>query len=253
MDPERLGPDCSPFEAEILRAGRGDAMPDRSGRAILAALGVASPVAASSAVAVGSKLALVKGLFIVAGIGAAGGLAFWGVQDTALAPRPVPALAPTAVVAAPAKARPAIEAINVGELPPEALADAPVPAEAALDQQPLDQQPLDQQRATVPSSAKVDTLPLELAAIDSARKALAQGNAALASRLLDRYSARFPKPRLGAEATVLRIETMMARGDRAGASRLGKAFLANNSKSPYARRVRSLIGDTASDSASGAR
>jgi len=248
IDPERLGPDCSQFEAEILRAGRGDSMPDKSGRAILAALGVASPVAASSAVAVVSKLALVKGLFIVAGIGAAGGLAFWGIQDTALAPRPAPAIERPAAVAAPAKARPAMDSINVGELPaaePEVLGEALAPTEV-LDAQP------DPQRTT-PSAAKVDTLPLELAAIDSARKALAQGNAALASRLLDRYSARFPKPRLGAEATVLRIETLMERGDRAGASRLGKAFLANNSKSPYARRVRSLIGDTASDSASGER
>lgn len=236
----------SPFEAEILRAGRGDAMPDKSGRAILAALGVASPVAASSAVAVGSKLALVKGLFIVAGIGAAGGLAFWGTRDTVATPTAPPAMVVPAPVAAPAKARPAIEAIKVGELPAsesEAVQDAPAPAEATLDQQ----------RATALSTAKVDTLPLELAAIDGARKALAQGNPTLASRLLDRYAARFPKPRLGAEATVLRIETSIARGDRAGASRLGKAFLANNSKSPYARRVRSLIGDTASDSASGER
>jgi TolA-binding protein len=94
------------------------------------------------------------------------------------------------------------------------------------------------------ASAK-DPLALELAAIDQARGALARGDHALASRLLDRYAARFPKPRLGAEALVLRIETQVASGNRASAERLGKAFLKRNPNSPYARRVRSLIGDRA--------
>ena len=44
---------------------------------------------------------------------------------------------------------------------------------------------------------------------------------------------------------MLRIETLVARGDQAGASRLGKAFLKRAPNSPYARRVRSLIGETA--------
>ena len=246
MDPERLGTDCSQFEAEILRAGRADAMPDKSGRVILAGLGLASPVAASSAVAVvGGKLAFLKGVFIAAGIGAAGTLAVWGGRELVQSPPPAPAVAPPATVAVPATPRPEVEAIDVGELPAsdpsEAVGEEPAPARRPA--------------ATPPAAAKLDTLPLELEAIDNARGALAQGNAALASRLLDRYAARFPKPRLGAEATVLRVETLIARGDRAGASRLGKAFLQNNPKSPYARRVRSLIGDAAAstDSASGSR
>lgn len=222
-------------------------MPDKSGRTILAALGLASPVAASSAVAVGGKLAFMKGVFIAAGIGAAGTLAVWGGHEMTRPPTPAPAVAPPpATVAPPAAPRSEIEAIDVGELPAteatesDAPSDEPAPARRAV---------------ATPAPAKLDTLPLELEAIDNARRALAQGNAALASRLLDRYAARFPKPRLGAEATVLRIETLIARGDRAGASRLGKAFLQNNPKSPYARRVRSLIGDSAgsTDSSSGDR
>lgn len=248
MDPERLGADCSQFEAEILRAGREDAMSDKSGRVILVALGMASPVAASSAVAVGGKLAFIKGVFIAAGIGAAGTLAIWGGRELTQSPTAPPAAAPPAVVAAPAAPRPKPEAIDVGELPATETSDSGT----AIDDEPT---PARRPAVTAPTSAKLDTLPLELEAIDNARKALAQGNAALASRLLDRYSARFPKPRLGAEATVLRIETLIARGDRSAASRFGKAFLQNNPKSPYARRVRSLIGDTAgsADSATGDR
>jgi hypothetical protein len=43
---------------------------------------------------------------------------------------------------------------------------------------------------------------------------------------------------------VLRIETLAARGDLQGARRIGTAFLASNPSSPYARRLRSLIGDS---------
>jgi len=232
MDPERLVGECSQFEAELLRAGKADAMPERSGVAILAGLGLAAPsVAASTAVVAGSKLAFLKGVFIVAGIGATGALAIWGGQRMVEDRTPV-AVSPTrAVVTAPAVAPPpALKATPIEALPE---AEAAVAAEA----------PAPVPRAVVPS--KVDTLPLELEAIDNARSALASGNAALASRLLDSYHARFPKPRLRAEATVLRVETLIARGDRAGAARLGRAFLTSNPKSPYARRVRSLIGDVA--------
>ena len=239
MDPERLGGElgeCSKFEAELLRAGRADAMPERSGFVILAGLGLAPPVAASTAIVAGSKLAFLKGVFIVAGIGATGALAIWGGQ-TMVQDRTPAAVSPTrAVVPAPAAApRPALKATPIEALPETeaaVAAEAPAPAPAP--------------RAVVPS--KVDTLPLELEAIDNARRALASGNPALASRLLDSYQARFPKPRLRAEATVLRVETLIARGDRAGAARLGRAFLTSNPKSPYARRVRSLIGDTAAAS-----
>jgi len=140
-------------------------MSDKSGRAILAALGVASPVAASSAVAVGSKLALLKGVFIAAGIGAAGTLAVWGGQELVQSPKPTPAAAPPVTVAAPAAPRPKIEAIDVGDLP---AADASE-TRAARDQPAPTSRPI----TTPPASTKLDTLPLELEAIDNARKALA--------------------------------------------------------------------------------
>ena len=64
-------------------------------------------------------------------------------------------------------------------------------------------------------------------------------------RLLDAYQTRFPRRSLGTEATVLRIETLTKRGDRAQAARLGRDFLARNADGPYARRVRSLLGEPA--------
>ena len=60
---------------------------------------------------------------------------------------------------------------------------------------------------------------------------------------LDEYARTFPKGRLGTEATMLRIEARVGRGDRDGAARLGKALLARHPRGPYAKRVRSLIDE----------
>jgi len=47
--------------------------------------------------------------------------------------------------------------------------------------------------------------------------------------------------KLGPEATVLRIDALTQRGDRAAASAMGDRFLAAHPHSPYADRVRSIL------------
>jgi hypothetical protein len=175
------------------------------------------------------KILSLKSALVVASIGALGTLGVWGGTSLSENPEPVSPTPPAVV--------------RAKQIPPTVIeAQAPVSSpEPATEVTPETPAPA-QHRAVV---KQVDTLPLELQAIDEARGALARGDHALASRLLDRYSTRFPKPRLGAEATMLRIETRVAGGDRAGASRLGKAFLKRAPNSPYARRVRSLIGESA--------
>jgi hypothetical protein len=81
----------------------------------------------------------------------------------------------------------------------------------------------------------------EVAALQVARSALADRdpNAALAA--LDRYKSRFSSGRLGPEATVLRIEALVQRGDRAQATSLADRFESSNPKSPYAERIRSIL------------
>jgi hypothetical protein len=49
---------------------------------------------------------------------------------------------------------------------------------------------------------------------------------------------------MGPEATVLRVEALARAGDMAAARRTGDAFLASHPQSPYAARVRSLIGES---------
>jgi hypothetical protein len=60
--------------------------------------------------------------------------------------------------------------------------------------------------------------------------------------LADEVAQRFPRPMLGAEATVLRIEALSQSGDAARAKTLAEAFLAKYPNSPYATRLRSLTG-----------
>ena len=61
-------------------------------------------------------------------------------------------------------------------------------------------------------------------------------------RELDAYRESFPRGRLSQEATVLRIEALSASGNQAAAKRLGEQFLKNNEKSPYADRIKSVLG-----------
>ena len=69
-----------------------------------------------------------------------------------------------------------------------------------------------------------------------------------AAKELDSYARRFPAGSLRTEAKVLRIEALMLRGDRAGATRLGRALLQRSPKGPYARRIRSLLGESDAES-----
>jgi hypothetical protein len=66
--------------------------------------------------------------------------------------------------------------------------------------------------------------------------------------VLDEHARSYRRPRLSTEASVLRIEALVASGDRSRATRLGKDFLAKHANGPYERRVRSLIGDQRSAS-----
>ena len=229
-DPKRLIEEVGGFEAEVLRAGRKDALSERSALSITAALGVAPlAAAATSTLATGAKAATAKSAFAIGGVSAAGALAIWAGVSLLSGPAPV------------------------GEAQRQREADKPVPiAVAAREAEPIAPQqakevaeparpkaPARSVRPPVISDA--DTLPRELEMIDSARSALARGDASLALSLLDAYAARFPKPHLRAESAVLRIEALVARGQGAAATRLGKEFLKREPNGPYARRVRSLL------------
>jgi hypothetical protein len=93
------------------------------------------------------------------------------------------------------------------------------------------------------SADSASSLAAELASLERARAALAAGRATDALALLDDHAARFPRGVLSTEAVVLRIDALLRAGRRANADALARQFLAANPTSPYAPRVRSLIGE----------
>jgi TolA-binding protein len=219
------------FEANLLRAGRADELPAASRRRIMLGLGVGGSILSATTIASGVKATSAKSLFATLCVGGAvsavSGVAIWA-GITALSPDPAPAEAPIArapvVAPQPTPPTPAVSSVTVTEVPDEAAPAAKASASRS-------------------SERGAETLSLELAALEQSRAALVQRDYSTALRLLDDYTRRFPKRRLDSEATVLRIETLAARGDRALASRVGNQFLATHANSPYARRVKSLIAD----------
>lgn len=225
-DPRRLIDEGSGFEAELLRAGRGDALPAESASTISAALGVAPPMATST-LATGAKLTASKIIASLVGVSAAGGLSVWAAVHLLSPPAaPPPQKGPEAAARA---------AVAAASAPPPIistpLVEAPEPASP----------PKPTVRSHSVASSERDSLPLELEALDSARRALAGGDASRALALLDEYSTSFPKARLRAESAVLRIEALAASGQKSAAIRLGRQLLAREPNGPYARRVHSLL------------
>ena len=129
---------------------------------------------------------------------------------------------------------------------PAVVVNAPAPIRAQASPPPIEAAPpvvAAPERPTRPLPAEAANLTEELSLLEDARRALSAKDYGLALKTLDAYSRRFPRRKMGSEATVLRIETLAAKGDDAAAGEIGRAFLRAQPRSPYAKRVRSLIGE----------
>jgi hypothetical protein len=149
-------------------------------------------------------------------------------------------------------ARPALTAPQANPVAPQAPAlrlDEPPPNAPGVA--PAEPPSVTPSRGPAPAEgapAAAPSLADELAMLETARRALVRGEPRRTLSVLDEHAQSFRRPRLLTEAAVLRIEALVASGDRARASRLGKDFLARHGNGPYERRVRSLIGDQRSAS-----
>ncbi len=258
MDPKRLLKEGDAFERELLRSAQRDVVPARSRSAIIGALGVGAaappaivaletlteaspnpaPVGSPNVVpppnpSLAPPLAPVvggKSLLAAAGV-AVTGAAVWAGVTLSQSPTP-PATPPAEVV----EAAPAPE-------PTTQPAEEPPAPEPPKVEQPTKPRVKKASQSKPAASETSNALVRELALIDRARRALRDDNPSLALRRLDAYNTEFPKGSLKTEQTVLRIEALAASGNRATATRLGRAFLKRSPNGPYARRVRSLLGD----------
>jgi hypothetical protein len=221
-----LPDDWTDEERAILRSAEDDVPSAGSVDKTLAALGV------GTAVGLGAGAAKATGLFLVAkwlGVAALGaGIAAGGVYATHRRIPPV-AVTPPAAGSSPSVPTAAAEPPSAPVVEAPTAAPSSPPAVRSARREPS-------------APAAQPDIALEIASIDVARKALRAGNSSGAIAELDRYEATFGRAgSLAPEATVLRIEALLARGDKARATALATAFVAAHPKSPLAARVRTLI------------
>lgn len=246
-DPRRLLDDsASEFESRLLVAGQHDGPSAASRRRVMAGLGFggALSVATVASTAEASSSGWLSNLGHAAlkhwGISAAlSGAAVWAgvtlfADDGAEAVVKPKGPATTGVLARPPA--PVADVADIARV---------TPVEPKSDVAPLLEP---EESAIAPRSSKGaaankggSALSDELAALESSRRALVAGDAKRTLVLLDDYARKFPKARLGTEASVLRIEALMASGDKGRARRLAKDFLTRHTNGPYERRVRSLM------------
>ena len=81
----------------------------------------------------------------------------------------------------------------------------------------------------------------EVASLDRARAALAEGDPARTLDLLDGYEQAFPKGALRQEATYLRIQALSKAGQRGAARDLAARFLAAHPETPHASQLQQLL------------
>ena len=264
------------LELELLRSVRADAMPDGSRRRILAGLGIAGALVtttstAASSLVVAGKVGLFKGAGAVilkwATVSALAGLVpagAWvahsrmGAHDIAparspIVPRPLEVPGggrPWEVPGGgPSEPRSTIR-VRPNEpvvAPVEPLSkDSPAPGLPEIvgdvrGSAPVAGQPVATREPRSTGQPNASSLSDEVTALQIARTALVGHDAGAALSALDRYKIHFPAGRLLPEATVLRIQALIERGDRAQAAALAERFESSNPKSPYADRIRSIL------------
>lgn len=239
-------PGTDPLEANLLRLARGEGPSSESRRRILAGLGM---TAAAGTLAVSSTAA--SSVAQGSGAGASSAALKWGVAGVMAVGVSVAAFVGLRSDPPPANLPKRAPVSSPFAAPPPAPAAAPATGAASQDSianvpvTKLEDLPTLAGDATsdgAKSAAPAPSLADEVAAIKQAKVALASGDAAQALRELDNYRARFPRGRLAQEASVVRIESLLKAGNEAAANSAADRFLSANGDSPYAARVRSLVG-----------
>jgi hypothetical protein len=269
-EPKRLSESSdNNLERVLLRAGRAQASRGARQRALVAATAALATTGLATGTAAAGG-ALVKGgsAFGLKWIGVAAFVGLGAVTTVAVVEgrhtAPPTAVHPVddPVTVAPAAQRvtgePAATITGSVEVPVEvpAVTTVEAPVDAPIQPQPSAASPLPAPRSVpaptavaVPRAVPADSgtttassIPAELATLDQARTAMAAGNPGRALAILDDYAMRFPHGSMASEATVLRIEALVKSGNPQGAQRVADSFLKFNPQSPYAARIRSLVG-----------
>lgn len=246
-DPRRLTLEpSSELAGTLLRAGRARAPDEARKRAVL----LATATLAASGIVAGTSGAATAGGTVAKGASAAmlhwiglAGLLGAGAVTAAVAVGhrrdAVPTRTELATPAAQSASVPSRRSVAQPRPRPSVQIEAPG-AETSSTPKPTGAPGAD---LGPPPAQPASSMRGELSTLEQARAMLSAGNPARALSILDDYAARFPHASMAPEATVLRIEALVRAGDAPAARRVADVFLAANPDSPYADRIRSLLGD----------
>lgn len=233
-------PSTDDLEADLLRFARREGPSPDARAKILAAVGAGAVTASTHG---GSALAGTQSASIAPTAAKSASLVKWILAGTAVL---VPAGIWLALTQGGEPSQPLQPNVVASQPAPQAPVQAQAPAEPATTPEPavtrLEDLPVLPSGSTREPGAPAPSLADEVKAIQRAKTALSSGNASGALKELDAYREAFPRGRLSQEATVLRIEALSASGNQAAAQKLGEQFLKSNEKSPYAARVKSVLG-----------
>ncbi len=245
-EPKRLFDSGSSLERTILGYGREEAPSGDLARKTLAAM-AAAPAASAASVA---PSAWRRPRWIAGGVCALGLAAvvagFVHRDEDHVQATPPPPAAPIAAPTETAPAAPPPAQTEIAVVTPDSLPSAPVRSAA-----PQGSMPAPRPVEVVPASSASIAREVEL--LDVVKAKLGAGDTTAATRALDVYDGEFPQGTLRPEATVLRVRTLLARGERASAEKIGAEFLAKHPTGVHAKRVRMLLGETPAAAGSGPR
>ena len=226
-DPPRLlDQDGDAFERALLGSAALDVGSDWARAGCVAAMATASAVVTTTATAQAAALGAKAGSVLFVGKWLAVGTAVGLVATSA-----VIAVSPTGPDATEAPPAPSVH-------PPAAPTRQPPQKDTRVR--------LEAPAATTAASAAEpapaqSSLAEELRLLDRARSALQQGQPGVALAALNRRDRAHPQGALGPEATVLRVQALLALGDRPAARRVADRWLRRHPRGAHSRRIRSLL------------
>ncbi len=261
MSSEPGWPEDAAFARRLLDSARGDPQPGDAGEAWARFAGTLSALVPEARGNVGAPPASVgNGLPVSVAVSGAVGVArlpwFTAVKWLMLG-----GIAGAGLTAGlPIELRPPVVERAVAEpTPTGALTDEPPPAfEATVDRRSVRPETDTEKnvpraprhhpfrasafRASAPARAAVtpSTLAAEVSRIDDARAALAAGDPAESTRLIERYHDDFPSGALAPDADVVGLEAAAANHDRSEVVRGARRFLMRYPNDPHAARIRAL-------------
>ncbi len=194
--------------------------------------GVNAPLAAPH---VGLSALLVKAAVALLAVGAlvlAGRAWLHGEPAASAPPKPLLSAAPAGETSSTPLVEPAPVALS-----PDAPATPVLPSHASAPHSSKTAA-----HAPVTPSSTASDASEESRVVAAARDALRSGNSASALALLNQAQQRFGNGVLGQEREALFIEALAKSGQRSLARTRGEAFLKSYANSPYAARIRTLIG-----------